>query len=253
MFEKRKLKNCVRYYRHHQDYLKKLLDTFDMNGYNYAFVGGFVRWALDKNFSSEGPRDFDIIVDIPKEELESILKHYDIPFKGNNFRGFKIPSSYYDTFANKEIDIWTLDSHTMFIPFVQRYGIATPKFCTFKNIPKTAFLSLDGATYWVNKNKLYAKDCKKSLKTKQIYLTDEGIALYHSAVDRKSLAAKLIRYYYEGYTLNEDCWRLIRRYFTNHDSKKVSYYMDTHYPYHVDWREFINEKIYPKFKYISKI
>ena len=73
MFEKRKLKNCIRYYCYHQRYLNDLISTFNLNNYDYAFVGGFVRWVIDKNFDSSGPRDFDIVVDIPKEDLESLL------------------------------------------------------------------------------------------------------------------------------------------------------------------------------------
>ena len=253
MFEKRKLKNCIRYYRWHQKWLGYLLEVFDINEYSYAFVGGFVKWVLDKDFSSNGPRDFDILVDIPKEDLESLLKKCNIPFKKNSFGGYKIPPDYRDTFAGKCIDVWTLDSHTVFETFVKYYGMCRSinKFCTFKNVPKTALLSIEGATYWVNKNKLYAKDCKRSLKTKHIYLTDD-LAISHPSIDRKSLTAKLIRYYYEGYSLDEKCWRLIEHYFSRHDSVKVVRYMEDHYPYHSDWSQYIDEKIYPKFKYRNK-
>lgn len=248
MFEKRKLKNCIRYYCYHQRYLNDLISTFNLNNYDYAFVGGFVRWVIDKNFDSSGPRDFDIVVDIPKEDLESLLRLYHIKYTKNAFGGFKIPSHPSDTFANKEIDIWTLDSHTLFTTFIKYYGICKSinKFCTFKNLPKTAFISLDGATYWVNKNKLYAKDCKKSLKSKSIYLTD-NLCISYQNVDRKSLVAKLIHYYHEGYDLNEDCWHLVSVYFAKHDTTKVVHWLDKHYPNSIfDWSEFIDEKIYPK-------
>ena len=248
MFEKRKLKSCIRYYCYHQRYLNDLISTFNLNNYDYAFVGGFVRWVIDKNFDSSGPRDFDIIVDIPKEDLESLLRLYRIKYTKNAFGGFKIPPHPDDTFANKEIDIWTLDSHTVFTIFIKYYGICKSinKFCTFKNLPKTAFISLDGATYWVNKNKLYAKDCKKSLKSKSIYLTD-NLCISYQNVDRKSLVAKLIHYYYEGYTLDTNCKHLISLYFSKHPSEKVVKYLEDHYPKaFLDWSEFVDEKIYPK-------
>lgn len=248
MFEKRKLKNCIRYYCYHQRYLNDLISTFNLNNYDYAFVGGFVRWVIDKNFDSSGPRDFDIVVDIPKEDLESLLRLYHIKYTKNAFGGFKIPPHPSDTFANKEIDIWTLDSHTVFTTFIKYYGICKNinKFCIFKNLPKTAFISLDGATYWVNKNKLYAKDCKKSLRSKSIYLTD-NLCISYQNVDRKSLVAKLIHYYYEGYDLNEDCWHLVSVYFAKHDTTKVVHWLDKHYPNSMfDWSEFIDEKVYPK-------
>ena len=251
MFEKRKLKNCIRYYRHHQTYLEALLDTFDMNDYNYAFVGGFVRWVLDKNFEDCGPRDFDIIVDIPKVDLERLLRLYKIPYSKNEFGGFKIPPSQFDTFPNKEIDIWSLEEHSPLDAFencyglMQSYGFRTP-YRHFKYIPKSSFISLDGATYWVNKNKLYAKDCKKTLKTKEIFITDK-MCVNYQGVNRKSLVAKLIHYYHGGYTLNKDCWYLISAYFSKHDSKKVVHWLDKHYPQSMlDWDEFIDEKIYPK-------
>ena len=248
MFEKRKLKNCIHYYCYHQRYLNDLISTFNLNNYDYAFVGGFVRWVIDKDTNPNGPRDFDIIVDIPKEDLERLLKLYHIKYTKNDFGGFKIPPHPDDTFANKEIDVWTLDSHTPFESFVKAYGICKNinKFCSFKNLPKTSFLSIDGATYWVNKNKLYARDCKKTLKTKSIYLTDNLCVSYQN-IDRKSLVAKLIHYYHEGYDLNKDCWGLISAYFAKHDTTKLVHWLDKHYPNSLlDWKEFMDERIYPK-------
>lgn len=247
MFEKRKLKNCIRYYCYHQRYLNDLISTFNLNNYDYAFVGGFVRYVIDKDVDPNGPRDFDIIVDIPKDDLERLLKLYCIKYTKNNFGGFKIPPHPDDTFANKEIDIWTLDSHAPFESLVKAYGICNiDKFCSFKNLPKTAFLSIDSAMYWVNKNKLYAKDCKRSLKSKSIYLTDK-LCISYQNIDRKSLVAKLIHYYHESYDLNKDCWHLISVYFAKHDTTKVVHWLDKHYPNSMlDWSEFIDEKIYPK-------
>lgn len=177
-----------------------------------------------------------------------MLRLYHIKYTKNAFGGFKILPHPDDTFANKEIDIWTLDSHTVFATFIKYYGICKNinKFCTFKNLPKTAFISLDGATYWVNKNKLYAKDCKKSLKSKSIYLTD-NLCISYQNVDRKSLVAKLIHYYYEGYTLDTNCKHLISLYFSKHSSEKVVKYLEDHYPKaFLDWSEFVDEKVYPK-------
>ena len=251
MFDKRKLKNCIHYYCHHQYYLKQLLETFDLNGYDYMFIGGFVRWVLDKNFSENGPRDFDIIVDIPKKDLESLLKRSRIPFKKNEMGGFKISSSYCDTFANKEIDVWTLDSHSPLESFRKYKGI--PDDCKigklFKWVSHSAFLSIDSGLYWVNKNKLLARDCKKSLKERMVWLTDE-MCLFYQNVNRKSLAAKLIYYYQQGYTLDSNCWYLIKKYFSEHDFEyeKIIKWLDRHYPNAstLDWDEFIKERIYPK-------
>lgn len=249
MFEKRKLKNCIRYYRHHQKWLGFLLEIFDINEYNYFFVGGFVRWVLDKNFSNSGPRDFDIIVDIPKKDLESLLKKCNIPFKKNEMGGFKIPPSDFDTFANKEIDVWTLDSHSPLKTLLKHKGI--PDNCKigklFKWISRSAFLSIDSGIYWVNKNKLCATACKKSLKERMIWLTDE-LCLSYQNIDRKSLVAKLIYYYQQGYILDSNCWNLIKNYFYSHnfEYEKIVKWLDKHYR-HVavvlSWDEFIKLRI----------
>lgn len=79
-----------------------------------------------------------------------------------------------------------------------------------------------------------------------VHLTD-NLCISYQNVDRKSLAAKLIHYYHEGYDLNEDCWHLISAYFSKHSSEKVVKYLEDHYPKaFLDWSEFVDEKVYPK-------
>lgn len=62
MFENKKLNNALGYYRHHQKYLNKIIGALNNSKLDYAMVGGFVRWVLDDNKGSAGPRDFDIVV-----------------------------------------------------------------------------------------------------------------------------------------------------------------------------------------------
>ena len=84
------------------------------------------------------------------------------------------------------------------------------------------------------------------MKTKSIYLTDNLCVSYQN-IDRKSLVAKLIHYYHEGYDLNKDCWGLISAYFAKHDTTKLVHWLDKHYPNSLlDWKEFMDERIYPK-------
>ena len=67
MNAKKRIKKAIKYYRERCSYLKEILDFCDLNGYNYAFVGGFIKWCLDKNFEPTGPRDLDIIINMPKK------------------------------------------------------------------------------------------------------------------------------------------------------------------------------------------
>lgn len=81
MTTKKRIKKAIKYYRECCTYLREILDFCDLNGYNYAFVGGFIRWCLDENFESTGPRDLDVIIDMPKEELLWFLDSKKIKFK----------------------------------------------------------------------------------------------------------------------------------------------------------------------------
>lgn len=116
MAMKKRIKKVIKYYREYCSYLREILDFCDLNGYNYAFVGGFVRWCLDENFESTGPRDLDIIIDMPKEELLWFLESNKIKFRKNNCGGCKV-FPHRDDDIQKELDVWTLDSHQLFIPF----------------------------------------------------------------------------------------------------------------------------------------
>lgn len=232
MFEKSKLKKWITYYRYHQRYLNDLISVFNLNNYNYALVGDFIRWALsDPKNKTHLFKSFDIIVDIPLQDLESLLKTYQISFTRNSPGVFKLKNHPDDSF-NIPIEICTLESYKPFEQLVKAHGVVKNinKFRTFKNIPKVMFLSISGATYWVNKNKLYVKDLKKTLFTNVIHLTDDS-CLNFPNVNRKDLTAKLLFYRDKlGFEWDENCKRLVTGYMRKHNLGKLREYLVKTYP-----------------------
>lgn len=164
MFDKRKLKNALRYYCYHQSHtLGLLIEHFDLNNYQYAILGGFVRKILNcKRSRSINMKDIDIVIDLPKSEIKYILRHYKIKFTLNDFGGFKILPDPEDTFTTK-IDLWSMNDH---YPF--KYGLLKK---SWKNLSKSSWISLDSAVWIPKSNKLYARFCKKSLKKREVNLT----------------------------------------------------------------------------------
>lgn len=207
-FLKRAIKRRLQDFRLMFYELNVLLETFEMNNYEYAIVGGFIKAILGeaskKNFTI---RDIDILVDASTEELSYLLKHYFYHSKGvkvikNSFGGFKLNvRSETELESSFEIDVWTLQSH---------YPFALNLFEeNWKNVPNTAWISLDGATYVVNKNKLYCKALKKSLRKNKVYFTDSRI-FTAEAPCKYILVAKLIKYWRQcNFELSEECWEFV--------------------------------------------
>ena len=250
MFEKKKLSNALRYYKHHQEYLNKIIEALNESKLDYAIVGGFVKWVLsgDDNIDN-GPRDFDIVVNCTDEAILLLVESLKLPYIRNDFGGIKIKPSENDTFAGKDIDIWTLESHKPFEALESLYKSFSPyklkAIKVFSNIPTTAWISLDGATWVVNKNKLYAKNTKKSLKTKIVFITDMKVLNSYKHENRFMIAAKLIKYYYLGYDLSIDCWRIIKDEL-GREPDKIEDFLNSHYNYQISWQNFIDEKIMQK-------
>lgn len=90
-----------------------------------------------RKYSSES-RDLDIIVDVPRAELEYLLRYYHIKNVKNDFGGFKIIDRYQATF-NIDIDIWCLEDHQPFKALPKKYH-------NWKGIRKSGWLSLCGGT-----------------------------------------------------------------------------------------------------------
>lgn len=240
MITKRRIKKAIKYYRERCTYLKEILDFCDLNGYNYAFVGGLIKWCLDKDFESTGPRDLDIIIDMPKEELLWFLDSNKIKFRKNDCGGCKV-FPHYDDYYAKELDIWTLDSHQPFVPFEHTVEYKNIK-RTFKNVTKTSWLSTDGAIYDVGKNKLYAKACKKSLKEKCVRFQHYDIYKDNSYVEFKvGVVAKIIKLMKDGYHVDDTCEKVLKDYFNKKDETKLVKYMEKHYDdQFIDWRNEVN-------------
>lgn len=221
MFEQRKLKKMLRYFRYHQSHsLDLLLETFEFNKYTYAIVGGFVKSVL----TNKNPRDIDIIVDLTAREIKYVLKHYGLKFVKNSFGGFKVKATSEDTF-NLEIDVWSLDSH---YPF--KNGFLEKD---WKNIPKSAWISIDGATWLPSKSKLYIDNLKKTLKTKTIFLTIPLLDFYSSKYDIPSkyiLVGKLIHYAEEErFLLSENCEKIVKTFFKKHEAESVLNFLKRNY------------------------
>lgn len=240
MITKRRIKKAIKYYRERCTYLKEILDFCDLNGYNYAFVGGLIKWCLDKDFESTGPRDLDIIIDMPKEELLWFLDSNKIKFRKNDCGGCKV-FPHYDDYYAKELDIWTLDSHQPFVPFEHTVEYKNIK-RTFKNVTKTSWLSTDGAIYDVGKNKLYAKACKKSLKEKCVRFQHYDIYKDNSYVEFKvGVVAKIIKLMKDGYRVDDTCEKVLKDYFNKKDETKLVKYMEKHYDdQFIDWQNEVN-------------
>ena len=249
MFEKKKLNNALKYYRYHQKCLNKIIEALNESKLDYAIVGGFVRWTLDNNKDVAGPKDFDIVVDCTDEDILLLVEPLGLSYIRNDFGGIKIKSSENDTFANKDIDIWTLESHKPFEALESTYKSFSPYklkvIKAFSNIPTTAWISLDGATWVVNQNKLYAKNTKKSLKIKMVFITNMKALNNYKHENRFMIAAKLIKYYYLGYDLNIDCWGIIKDEL-GREPDKIEDFLNNHYNYHISWLSFIDEKIMQK-------
>lgn len=240
MNAKKRIRNAIYYYRQHCYYLNEILSFCELNDYNYAFVGGFIRWCLDKDFESTGPRDLDIILDMPKEELYWILDSRNIKFRKNDCGGCKI-FPHKDDDIQKELDVWTLDSHQPFEPFEHSIKYRNIE-RTFKNIPKTSWLSIDGATYDFGRNRLYAKNCKKSLMFNLVKFQNYDIFIDNSYVEFKvGIVAKIIKLMKDGYHVDGTCEKVLRDYFNKKDETKLVRYMEKHYDdQFIDWRNEVN-------------
>ena len=237
MFIKSKLKNALRYYRYHLPALNNILDTFELNNYEYALVGGFVKniMTFDLHAFQEDTccRDLDIIVNLPKKEIEYILRHYHILFHKNDFGGFKVVDRQDATF-NMDLDIWSLEDH-------QPFKVLPPKDRNWKGIRKSGWLSVCGATYLPQTNKLYASGLRKSIKHKYIEMYNPEIYFSKQIVNKYIVVAKLLDYLYSGWKIDSNCSKAIRMYLNSHpDIQFLSKYLDSHSKnYFADWEEFI--------------
>lgn len=235
MNAKKRIRNAIYYYRQHCYYLNEILSFCELNDYNYAFVGGFIRWCLNKDFESTGPRDLDVILDMPKEELYWILESRNIKFRKNDCGGCKI-FPHKDDDIQKELDVWTLDSHQPFVPFEHTVEYRNIK-RTFKNVTEISWLSTDGAIYDVGKNRLYAKKCKKSLEDKCVRFQHYDIYKESAYVEFKvGIIAKILKLVHDGWSFDEKCLFILVDFFNRRDETKLVKYMEKHYANQfIDW------------------
>ena len=235
MFLKRRLKNLLRYLRHRQKNLNTLLETFELNNYQYAIVGGVIKCACE---DSTDIRDIDIIVDTNRYNLEDILRHYGFSYKRNNFGRFKIQEMA-GTFV-MSIDVWTLEDH---YPF-KVWGCSNPQ---WKDLPKSAWISTGGAAYLPMKRKLYAKELRRTLKSNTVHFYNKDLFTTGNVDNKYIIVAKLLYLYkVEEFRLDKDCNEVLHWYF----SKKVRsfrqliqliYYLDEHYGARANWRTLVYE------------
>lgn len=153
-----KLKRALKKYRKLIFPLDLLLQTFEINNYEYAIIGGFVRRVLTDNW--KGFVDIDVVVDLPKNEIEHILRSYRLSTRENSNGGFSI----YDRYSKMKVDLWSLQDHK---PFTVNFPWAKR---TFKNIQEVSIISTDGGTYLPQKNKLYCKYLNQSIKENKVFL-----------------------------------------------------------------------------------
>lgn len=250
MFFKRRLKRALQYFRYHQKDLNLLLETFELNNYDYAIVGGFLKdvYRIPSNLHI---RDIDIIVDLNIDDLERILKHYNFRYSKNSFSGYKIVDRR-GTFK-LVIDLWTLNTHKPFEELSMH--IKKP---SWKSIPKSAWLSVDGATWLPSCNKLYAKAMKRSIRKevlgfyypetfKKLYLENDYIVI-----------AKILRYYaIDKLELNSACKDVVHWYFTNRVRNyrqlvQLVDYLYDHYGNRINWKELVGKLDRDTGKFLSR-
>lgn len=234
---KTKLRNSLAYYRHHSPVLRNLLDTFELNDYEYAVVGGFVKSVVAYHLhkASESPRDIDVVVDIDTQELEYIFKQYRIKHQKNDFGGYKIFDNT-GTF-NTPIDIWCLKNHQPFKAFPE-------KFHNWKGIVESSWISICGGVYLPQTSKIYIKGLKDSIRKEQIAFRHPEIFFESkNVINKYTIVAKLIDLSYD-YKLDKNCLKAITEYLAKHkDNKSLVNYLESHSTRCIgSWEKEINER-----------
>lgn len=180
MLKKFRLNKAIKQLRKNNHQLNTLLSSFDLNNYEYAFVGSFVRAVCFPKSFLNSYKDIDVIVKIPTSELQSMLDYYKFEYTINDCKGFKVKTD------NFSLDIWSFYDH---LPF--KYNLFTP---SWKKIPASSFISLDGAAY-TNKHKLYLGKIPSSIENNTVSLT------VLSPLEPYMIMAKIIRYKLMGFNL----------------------------------------------------
>jgi hypothetical protein len=235
MFLKKHIKRSINKYRKICSSLDKIIDYFEKNKIEYAFVGGFINSIIEK----KEPKDFDIIAEVTNKELKAMFKQLNVDFEINDFGSFKIKDKIY------QIDVWSINNHYPFnFGFIEK---------SWKNIPKSAGLSIMGATYLPIKNKLYLGKVKKTLRNKCIEITDKCF-LCRQIPNKHILIGKMFyNWWQNGYTLCPEAIDLFIDYFTEqHCAQYVDYsfyttvkterveevanYLEKHYNSKANWK-----------------
>lgn len=232
---KAKLRNSLDYYRFHLPILRNLLDTFELNDYEYAIVGGFVRCVTAYHLlKSDELHDIDVVVDIDSQELEYIFSHYHIKYQKNDFGGYKIFDNT-GTF-NMYIDIWCLSNHQPFKAFPEKYH-------NWKGITESSWLTVCGGVYLPQTNKVYIKGLKRAIRKHQVTLRHPEIYFESkNIINKYTIVAKLIDYslYYK---LDINCLKAIAEYLAKHkDNKTLVNYLESHSSrFVIDWNKLIDD------------
>lgn len=237
MLLKTKLRNGLAYYRHHSPVLRNLLDTFELNDYEYAIVGGFVKSIVAYHLHkvSESPKDIDIVVDIDTQELEYIFSHYRIKYQKNDFGGYKIFDNA-GTFTTP-IDIWCLKNHQPFKAFPEKYH-------NWKGITESSWLTVCGGVYLPQSNKVYIRGLKRTIRKHQVALRHPEIYFKSkNIINKYTIVAKLMDLSYD-YELDANCCKAITEYFVKHkDNKSLVRYLESHSTRRINnWEKEINER-----------
>lgn len=225
MFLRHELRRALEFYRYHLPALGLLLDTFELNNYKYALVGGFVKAIVafcTKVTNRSYCRDLDIIVDLPKDEIEHLLKTYHIKYSKNDFNGFKIVDRK-DASFDMDIDLWSLEDHE---PFK-----ALPcELHNWKGVRKSGWLSVCGGTWLPQSNKLYIKGLKKAIKTKTVeFYYPEYYFGSNLVTNKYTVVAKIIELIRDGWNLDKHCKLAVKQYLDRHkDLKTLVGYLEDH-------------------------
>lgn len=218
------LKHNLEYYEFCLPELRHILKTFNLNKITYAVVGGFIKNKAENSFI----HDIDIIVDASQNELFKIVERHCAKYVPNSFGGYKMLLK---GFINLEVDIWSLESHKTF----QIFNV--PK--TWKNLPKTSWLSTQSAVWFPQKNKIWCKDLKKTIKSNKIYFRNYDVfkkafannfGFNNFALGDRytiSIAAHLAKNY-RYYDFDDNCWNFLKIYFSEQHGDRLEKYLEEH-------------------------
>ncbi|MBS7565393.1 hypothetical protein KHS38_13355 [Mucilaginibacter sp. Bleaf8] len=141
------------------DSLKKanpLFNQFVLNATEFKqayVVGGFLRDIANNT----QPRDLDILLGLPDEEIQSLINNLSLKYYKNRFNGYKI------VFENFDLDCWSFDSNWAF-----KKRLLKSNSPSIENIANGTFLNFDSLVLNVHTLKINVKNYNKCILERKL-------------------------------------------------------------------------------------